>query len=42
MQRARELGLVINGGSTEKLGQIIQDDLAKFGKIVVDAKIPKE
>jgi hypothetical protein len=24
------------------LGQIIQDDLAKFGKIVVDAKIPKE
>ncbi|MEY3626643.1 MAG: hypothetical protein RL163_1142 [Pseudomonadota bacterium] len=42
MQRARELGLVINGGSPEKLGQIIQDDLAKFGKIVVDAKIPKE
>lgn len=42
MQRARELGLVINGGSPEKLGQIIHDDLAKFGKIVVDAKIPKE
>lgn len=42
MQRARDLGLVINGGSPEKLGQIIQDDLAKFGKIVTDAKIPKE
>lgn len=42
MQRARDLGLVINGGSPEKLGQIIQDDLAKFGKIVNDAKIPKE
>ncbi len=42
MQRARELGLVINGGSPDKLGQIIHDDLAKFGKIVVDAKIPKE
>ncbi len=42
MQRARELGLVINGGSPEKLGQIIHDDLAKFGKIVNEAKIPKE
>lgn len=42
MQRARELGLVINGGSADKLGQIIQDDLVKFGKIVSDAKIPKE
>ena len=42
MQRARELGLVIHGGSPEKLGQIIQDDLNKFNKIVVDAKIPKE
>ncbi len=42
MQRARELGLVINGGSSDKLGQIIQDDLIKFGKIVNEAKIPKE
>jgi tripartite-type tricarboxylate transporter receptor subunit TctC len=41
-KRAAELGLVVNSGSPEKLAQIINADLSKFGKIVEEAKIPKE
>jgi tripartite-type tricarboxylate transporter receptor subunit TctC len=40
--RARELGLNIAAGGPEKLAEVIRDDLAKFAKIVDDAKIPKE
>jgi tripartite-type tricarboxylate transporter receptor subunit TctC len=41
-QRARELGLNINGGNFDKLAQVIQEDLAKFAKIANEANIPKE
>lgn len=41
-KRARELGLNINGGSSDKLDSIINEDLAKFGKIAREANIPKE
>lgn len=42
MQRAADLGLVINGGEPEKLAKIIKDDLTKFGKVIDEAGIPKE
>ena len=41
-QRARDLGLNLNGGNPEKLAQVIREDLAKFARIAEDANIPKE
>ena len=42
VQRARDLGLSIYGGGSDRLAQIINSDLAKFAKIADDANIPKE
>ncbi len=42
LQRAKELGLVILGGTPERQGTIMRDDITKFTKIVDDAHIEKE
>jgi tripartite-type tricarboxylate transporter receptor subunit TctC len=42
LQRARELGLVILGGTPDRQGSIMRDDITKFTKIVDDAHIEKE
>jgi tripartite-type tricarboxylate transporter receptor subunit TctC len=42
VKRAMEMGIYILGGSPEKLGQQIREDIAKFAKIVKDANIPQE
>jgi tripartite-type tricarboxylate transporter receptor subunit TctC len=41
-KRAAEMGIYVLGGSPEKLGQQIREDIAKFAKIVKDANIPQE
>lgn len=41
-KRALELSLSVSGGTPEKLGQQMREDIAKFTRIVKDANIPLE
>jgi tripartite-type tricarboxylate transporter receptor subunit TctC len=41
-QKARELGLNVNGGDPAKLAGVINEDMVKFAKIANEANIPKE
>ena len=42
LEHARSLGLTVNGGPPEKEANLINEDIAKYAKIVNDAHIEKE